>query len=56
MSYLVDSGKAFYWGTSEWPAAAIVEAHSLCERYGWRVEVSSTVGEGSRFDVIMNES
>jgi signal transduction histidine kinase len=28
----------------------------LCERYGWRVEVSSTVGEGSRFDVIMNES
>jgi signal transduction histidine kinase len=28
----------------------------LCERYGWRVEVNSTVGEGSRFDVIMRES
>lgn len=25
----------------------------LCERYGWRVEVTSTVGKGSRFDVVM---
>ncbi|MEJ2299087.1 MAG: ATP-binding protein, partial [Woeseiaceae bacterium] len=27
----------------------------LCERYGWRVEVASTVGQGSRFDIIMRE-
>lgn len=25
----------------------------LCERYGWRVEVRSTIGAGSRFDIIM---
>jgi hypothetical protein len=25
----------------------------ICERYGWRVEASSTVGTGSRFDIIM---
>lgn len=25
----------------------------LCERYGWRVEVSSTLGSGSRFDLIL---
>jgi signal transduction histidine kinase len=28
----------------------------LCERYGWRVEVTSTVGEGSRFDIIMRRA
>jgi signal transduction histidine kinase len=28
----------------------------LCERYGWRVEVASTVGKGSRFDIIMRET
>lgn len=28
----------------------------LCERYGWRVEINSTKGEGSRFDIIMNDS
>lgn len=27
----------------------------LCERYGWHVEVSSTVGAGSRFDLIMRD-
>lgn len=25
----------------------------LCERYGWRVEVTSTLGIGSRFDIVM---
>jgi signal transduction histidine kinase len=25
----------------------------ICERYGWRVEAGSTVGAGSRFDIIM---
>jgi len=28
----------------------------LCERYGWRVEVRSTVGAGSRFDIIMRHA
>jgi voltage-dependent potassium channel beta subunit len=32
MSYLVDQGKAFYWGTSEWSAAQIMEAHGIARR------------------------
>jgi voltage-dependent potassium channel beta subunit len=29
MSYLIDQGKAFYWGTSEWPADKIMEAYAV---------------------------
>ncbi len=32
MSYLVDSGRAFYWGTSEWSAEQIREAHAIARR------------------------
>ncbi len=32
MSYLVDQGKAFYWGTSEWSAAQIMEAYGIARR------------------------
>ena len=32
MSYLVDSGKVFYWGTSEWSAADIMEAYHIARR------------------------
>jgi voltage-dependent potassium channel beta subunit len=32
MSYLVDQGKAFYWGTSEWSAAQIREAYDIARR------------------------
>jgi signal transduction histidine kinase len=28
----------------------------LCERYGWHVEVRSTPGEGSRFDIVMHRN
>jgi aryl-alcohol dehydrogenase-like predicted oxidoreductase len=28
-----------YWGTSEWEASQIIEAHSICERYGWHLPV-----------------
>ena len=31
MSWLVDQGKAFYWGTSEWPVDRIVKAIEICE-------------------------
>lgn len=34
MDDLIHQGKVLYWGTSEWSAAEIVEAHALCERYG----------------------
>jgi len=32
MSHLVDAGMAFYWGTSEWPAERILEAHHVARR------------------------
>jgi voltage-dependent potassium channel beta subunit len=35
MDDLIRMGKVLYWGTSEWGAAEISEAHSLCERHGW---------------------
>jgi voltage-dependent potassium channel beta subunit len=32
MNYLIDQGKAFYWGTSEWSAERIMEAYSVARR------------------------
>jgi len=37
MHTLIEQGKVLYWGTSEWPAAQIVAAYDLCERYGWHL-------------------
>jgi voltage-dependent potassium channel beta subunit len=34
MNWLIDQGKAFYWGTSEWHASQIMEAHMICEKLG----------------------
>jgi aryl-alcohol dehydrogenase-like predicted oxidoreductase len=39
MSDIVASGKALYWGTSEWPAGAIREAWELADRHGLRKPV-----------------
>jgi voltage-dependent potassium channel beta subunit len=33
MNDLIHQGKVMYWGTSEWSAAQLVEAHAVCERY-----------------------
>ena len=32
-NHLIDTGKAFYWGTSEWSAAQITEAIGLAEKH-----------------------
>ncbi len=32
MTYLINQGKAFYWGTSEWSAQQIMEAHMVARR------------------------
>lgn len=32
MNFLIDQGKAFYWGTSEWSAAQIMEACGVARR------------------------
>lgn len=34
MNKIIDKGQAFYWGTSEWSAAELFEAYSICERLG----------------------
>jgi voltage-dependent potassium channel beta subunit len=39
MSDIVASGKALYWGTSEWPAADIRAAWDLADRHGLRKPV-----------------
>jgi len=32
MNWIIESNKAFYWGTSEWPADRISKAIEICER------------------------
>lgn len=32
MSYLIEKGYAFYWGTSEWPPCMIARAIELCDK------------------------
>ena len=32
MNWLIENGKAFYWGTSEWSAENIMEAYATCDR------------------------
>jgi len=34
MNYLIDSGKTFYWGTSQWEAEEIMEAFDCCNQLG----------------------
>jgi len=34
MNHLIQQGKVFYWGTSEWSGVEIMEAHRVAERYG----------------------
>eukprot|EP00042_Codosiga_hollandica_P033989 m.234443 g.234443 ORF g.234443 m.234443 type:complete len:369 (+) comp54305_c0_seq3:25-1131(+) len=34
MNYLIDQGKIFYWGTSEWTAQEITRAHEIADRLG----------------------
>ena len=34
MSDLIHQGKVFYWGTSEWSAAQITEAHTIAREHG----------------------
>ena len=30
---MIEDGKTFYWGTSDWPADRIIQAIEICERY-----------------------
>lgn len=37
---VINAGLAFYWGTSDWSAAQIVEAILICEKYNLHKPVS----------------
>jgi len=34
MNFVINQGKALYWGTSEWPATQIMQAHLIAEKLG----------------------
>jgi voltage-dependent potassium channel beta subunit len=38
-NHLINQGKAFYWGTSEWSAQQITEAHVIAQRLGLEAPV-----------------
>lgn len=33
MTHVINQGKVFYWGTSEWSSQQIMEAYSLARQY-----------------------
>lgn len=37
---IINSGKAFYWATSEWPADMIARAIEMCKAKGWHQPVA----------------
>jgi voltage-dependent potassium channel beta subunit len=34
MNWLIENGKTFYWGTSEWSIERLMEAYDVCDKYG----------------------
>ena len=51
MSDIVASGKALYWGTSEWPATAIREAIEVAERH----HLHKPVTEQPQYNLLQRE-
>jgi voltage-dependent potassium channel beta subunit len=54
---LIRLGKILYWGTSEWTAAQIREAHELCTRKGWHAPIVNQphynlVGRGIEAEIL----
>lgn len=40
MNTLIEQGKILYWGTSEWSAVEIMDAHRIAEKYGMAAPVT----------------
>jgi len=51
MHNIIESGKAFYWGTSEWPAGDIMAAIEIAERY----RLHKPVMEQPRYNMLARE-
>lgn len=52
MSWLIDQGLSFYWGTSEWPSDRIHQAVELCERKN----LHKPVVEQCQYSMIIREN
>eukprot|EP00826_Nyctotherus_ovalis_P012220 TRINITY_DN1320_c0_g1_i14.p1 TRINITY_DN1320_c0_g1~~TRINITY_DN1320_c0_g1_i14.p1 ORF type:complete len:362 (-),score=75.39 TRINITY_DN1320_c0_g1_i14:158-1243(-) len=50
-NWLIEHGKAFYWGTSEWSAEQIMEAFDCCNRLG----LAKPVVDQSEYSVLMRK-
>lgn len=51
MHNIVEQGKAFYWGTSEWPAADIIAAIEIAERH----HLHKPVMEQTQYNMLTRE-
>jgi voltage-dependent potassium channel beta subunit len=51
MHNIIERGQALYWGTSEWPAASIVEAIEVAERH----HLHKPVMEQSQYNMLSRE-
>jgi len=51
MSWCIDQGMAFYWGTSEWPAQRIAEAIGVCEK----LNLHKPVCEQPQYSMLVRE-
>jgi voltage-dependent potassium channel beta subunit len=51
MHNIIESGKAFYWGTSEWPAGDIMAAIEIAERH----HLHKPVMEQTRYNILARE-
>lgn len=51
MSWLIDKGYAFYWGTSEWPVERITEAIQLCDK----LNLNKPVVEQPEYNMLRRE-
>jgi len=46
--WVINSGKAFYWGTSEWTADQVMEAYAVCEKYN----LHKPIAEQSQYNML----
>ena len=53
-NFVIDKGWAFYWGTSEWSAAQITEAHAVAQRLGLIGPVVCIYSHSVYFDIFLD--
>lgn len=51
MNWLIEQGKAFYWGTSEWPADRIAAAIEVCNK----LNLHKPIVEQSEYNMLVRD-